>query len=75
MGPLAGVKVLELAQVMAGPVCGLMLADLGADVVKIERAPDGDDTRRFDRPSINGESAPFMMLNPPEPAACRPLAP
>jgi crotonobetainyl-CoA:carnitine CoA-transferase CaiB-like acyl-CoA transferase len=63
MGPLAGVRVLELAQVMAGPVCGLMLADLGADVVKVEKTPDGDDTRRYDRPSVNGESAPFMMLN------------
>jgi len=63
MGPLAGVRVIELAQVMAGPVCGLMLADLGADVVKIEKTPDGDDARRYDRPSVNGESAAFMMLN------------
>jgi crotonobetainyl-CoA:carnitine CoA-transferase CaiB-like acyl-CoA transferase len=63
MGPLAGVKVLELAQIMAGPTCGLMLADLGADVIKVERIPGGDDTRSMDRPSVNGESASFMAMN------------
>jgi crotonobetainyl-CoA:carnitine CoA-transferase CaiB-like acyl-CoA transferase len=62
-GPLASVKVLELAQIMAGPTCGLLLADLGADVIKVERAPDGDDTRRMNRPSVNGESAAFMAMN------------
>ncbi len=62
-GPLAGVKVLEVAQVVAGPTCGLMLADLGADVIKIERVPGGDDTRRMTPPEIGGESAAFMMLN------------
>jgi crotonobetainyl-CoA:carnitine CoA-transferase CaiB-like acyl-CoA transferase len=62
-GPLAGVKVLELAQIMAGPTCGLMLADLGADVIKVERVPEGDDTRRMNRPSVNGESAAFMAMN------------
>ncbi len=48
---------------MAGPVCGLMLADLGADVVKIETLPRGDPTRRFLPPDVGGESAAFMMLN------------
>jgi crotonobetainyl-CoA:carnitine CoA-transferase CaiB-like acyl-CoA transferase len=62
-GPLAGVKVLELAQIMAGPTCGLMLADLGADVIKVERVPGGDDTRKMDRPSVRGESASFMAMN------------
>jgi crotonobetainyl-CoA:carnitine CoA-transferase CaiB-like acyl-CoA transferase len=56
-------KVLELAQIMAGPTCGMLLADLGADVVKVERIPGGDDTRRMDRPSVNGESAAFMAMN------------
>jgi formyl-CoA transferase len=53
----------ELAQIMAGPTCGMMLADLGADVIKVERVPGGDDTRRMDRPSVNGESASFMAMN------------
>ncbi len=61
--PLAGVRVVELGHVMAGPVCGLMLADLGAEVVKVERLPDGDATRGFAPPTVNGESAAFMMLN------------
>jgi len=62
-GPLAGVKVIELAHIMAGPVCGLMLADMGADVIKVEKVPDGDDTRRMVPPTMDGESAAFMILN------------
>ena len=62
-GPLKGVQVLELAHIMAGPVCGLMLADLGADVIKVEKLPGGDDSRQFVPPEINGESAAFMMMN------------
>ncbi len=62
-GPLAGLKVVELAHIMAGPVCGLMLADLGADVIKVEKVPGGDDSRRFLPPEIKGESAAFMMMN------------
>ncbi|MGB7203969.1 MAG: CoA transferase, partial [Anderseniella sp.] len=61
-GPLKGMKVIELSHIMAGPVAGLMLADMGADVIKVER-PNGDDTRRFLPPDINGESAAFMMMN------------
>jgi crotonobetainyl-CoA:carnitine CoA-transferase CaiB-like acyl-CoA transferase len=63
MGPLAGLKVIELAHVMAGPTCGLMLADMGADVIKVEKLPDGDDTRRSIPPTIDGESAAYMMMN------------
>jgi crotonobetainyl-CoA:carnitine CoA-transferase CaiB-like acyl-CoA transferase len=63
MGPLAGVKVIELAQIMAGPTCGMLLADMGADVIKVERIPGGDDTRRMNRPEVNGESAAFMAMN------------
>jgi crotonobetainyl-CoA:carnitine CoA-transferase CaiB-like acyl-CoA transferase len=62
-GPLAGLRVVELAHVMAGPVGGLMLADMGADVIKVEKLPGGDDTRRTTPPSIEGESASFMILN------------
>ena len=61
-GPLTGMRVIELAHIMAGPVCGLMLADMGADVVKVEK-PDGDDTRRQVPPTVNGESAAFMIMN------------
>src|SRR6187399_2193062 len=63
MGPLEGIKVIELAQIMAGPTCGMLLADMGADVIKVEKIPGGDDTRRFTPPEINGESAAFMMMN------------
>ncbi len=63
MGPLAGIKVIELAHVLAGPCCGLMLADMGADVIKLEKAPDGEDSRRFLPPDIGGESAAFLMMN------------
>ena len=62
-GPLAGVRVLELAQIMAGPTCGMMLADMGADVIKVEKLPGGDDARGYREPRINGVSAPFLILN------------
>jgi crotonobetainyl-CoA:carnitine CoA-transferase CaiB-like acyl-CoA transferase len=63
MGPLQGIKVIELAQIMAGPTCGMLLADMGADVIKVEKLPGGDDTRSYTEPSIQGESAAFMVLN------------
>ena len=63
MGPLSGVRVIELAHIMAGPCCGLMLADMGADVIKLEKAPEGDDSRRFLPPDIGDESAAFLMMN------------
>ena len=56
-------RVLELAQIMAGPTCGMMLADMGADVVKVEKLPGGDDARGYREPRVNGVSAPFMILN------------
>jgi len=62
-GPLRGMRVLELAQIMAGPTCGMMLADMGADVIKVEKLPGGDDARGYREPRVNGVSAPFMMLN------------
>src|SRR6478736_1740980 len=62
-GPLRGMRVLELAQIMAGPTCGMLLADMGADVIKVEKLPGGDDARGYREPRVNGVSAPFMMLN------------
>ncbi|HEY4139298.1 MAG TPA: CoA transferase [Casimicrobiaceae bacterium] len=62
-GPLAGMRVLELAQIMAGPTCGMLLADMGADVIKVEKLPGGDDARDYREPRINGVSAPFLVQN------------
>ena len=61
--PLAGVRVLELSQIMAGPICGLMLADMGADVIKIEKFPAGDDSRGYAKPGDPGLAPSFLMLN------------
>ncbi|MEG1780182.1 MAG: CoA transferase [Clostridium sp.] len=61
-GLLDGVKVLDLTRVLAGPYCGMMLADMGAEVIKIEVPGKGDDSRR-NAPIVNGESAYFMNLN------------
>ena len=62
-GPLAGVRALDLTQIMAGPVCTMLLADMGADVVKIERPNGGDDTRRMGPPFASGWAAGFLALN------------
>jgi formyl-CoA transferase len=59
---LEGVRVLELANYMAGPYCGMLLADLGAEVIKIEN-PEGGDFSRQTGPFVAGESAGFMALN------------
>lgn len=62
-GPLAGLRVLECAQIMAGPTCGALLADLGAEVIKVEKIPGGDDARAYREPRIRGVSAPFLVMN------------
>ncbi len=59
--PLAGFRVIDLSRFLAGPYCTMVLADLGADVIKIE-SPDGDDSRSFG-PFVNGESASFIQVN------------
>lgn len=63
MGPLAGLKVVDLTHVMAGPTCTLMLADMGAEVIKIEKIPAGDDTRYMLPPKVGSEAAAFLMMN------------
>jgi CoA:oxalate CoA-transferase len=61
-GPLAGVTVLDLTRVLAGPYCTMVLADLGARVIKIEQPGTGDDSRAYG-PFMNGQSAYFGSLN------------
>jgi CoA:oxalate CoA-transferase len=61
--PLDGIKVIDLTRVLAGPYCAMLLADMGADVVKIERPEAGDDTRAYGPPFLNGESAYFLSIN------------
>lgn len=63
VAPLAGVKVLDLTRALAGPFCTMMLADLGADVIKVEPPGRGDETRAWGPPFVNGESAYFMSVN------------
>ena len=62
VGPLAGLKVLDLSRILSGPFCTALLADLGADVVKIERPPNGDLARNLG-PKIGGDAAYFMSVN------------
>ena len=62
-GPLDGISVVDFSQILAGPFCTMLLADMGAEVIKVERPNGGDDTRRFGPPFINGEGAAFLTLN------------
>ncbi len=61
-GPLSGVVIVDLSRVLAGPYCTMVLADLGARVIKVEAPPRGDDSRHYG-PFVNGKSAYFMSLN------------
>src|SRR5437763_13952490 len=63
MSALEGIRVLELTQIMAGPFCGMLLADLGAEGIKIENPRGGDDSRRVAPPYCNGQSAAFVAVN------------
>ncbi len=61
--PLAGIKVVDLTRVMTGPYATMMLGDLGADVIKIERPGKGDDTRHWGPPFVDGEASYFLSVN------------
>jgi crotonobetainyl-CoA:carnitine CoA-transferase CaiB-like acyl-CoA transferase len=61
--PLDGVRVVDLSRVLAGPYATMVLADLGADVVKVERPGDGDETRSWGPPYAGGEAAYFLSVN------------
>ena len=60
---LNGMKILDCSQILAGPFCSMLLADMGAEVIKIEKPNGGDDTRRFGPPLIESESVAFMAMN------------
>src|SRR5437764_11862476 len=61
--PLEGIRVVDLSRVLAGPYCAMLLADLGADVVKVERPGEGDETRTWGPPYAGGEAAYFLAVN------------
>jgi formyl-CoA transferase/CoA:oxalate CoA-transferase len=63
MGALNGITVLDLTRVLSGPYCTMMLADMGARVIKIEQPGKGDDTRGWGPPFVAGESAYFLSIN------------
>lgn len=62
-GPLDGVVVADFSRILAGPMCTMVLADLGADVIKIERPGTGDDTRTWGPPFVGGDAAYFLSVN------------
>ena len=61
--PLAGIRVLDLSRILAGPICTMMLGDLGAEVIKVERPGTGDDTRTWGPPFAGGEAAYYLCCN------------
>ena len=62
-GPLAGTRVVDLTRILAGPLCAMMLGDMGADVIKVEPPGTGDDTRGWGPPFAAGEAAYFLGVN------------
>jgi len=63
MAPLTGIKVVDMTEALAGPYCAMLLGDLGADVIKVERPGDGDQARGWGPPFLEGESAYFLAVN------------
>src|SRR3954453_4552679 len=62
-GPLAGTRVVDLTRILAGPLCTMMLGDMGAEVIKVEPPDKGDDTRGWGPPFVGGEAAYFLGVN------------
>jgi crotonobetainyl-CoA:carnitine CoA-transferase CaiB-like acyl-CoA transferase len=63
VAPLSGIKVVDMTEALAGPYCAMMLGDLGADVIKVERPEAGDQARGWGPPFLEGESAYFLSVN------------
>ncbi|MFQ6112180.1 MAG: CaiB/BaiF CoA transferase family protein, partial [Nitrospinota bacterium] len=63
MKPLEHIRVCDLTRILAGPYCTMMLADMGAEVIKIERPGEGDDTRKWGPPFIDGVSTYYLSIN------------
>ena len=63
MRPLEGVRILDLTRVVSGPYCTMLLGDLGAEVIKVERPREGDDTRAFAPPFQGDQAAYFLSVN------------
>jgi crotonobetainyl-CoA:carnitine CoA-transferase CaiB-like acyl-CoA transferase len=62
-GPLAGIRVIDLSRILAGPFCAMNLGDMGADIIKVEQPGKGDDTRSWGPPFVGGEAAYFLGVN------------
>jgi succinate--hydroxymethylglutarate CoA-transferase len=62
-GPLAGIRVIDLTRILAGPLCTMMLGDMGAEVIKVEPPGTGDDTRSWGPPFVAGEACYFLGIN------------
>ncbi len=62
-GPLTGIRVVDLTRILAGPLCAMMLGDMGADVIKVEPPDHGDDTRHWGPPFVGTEAAYFLGVN------------
>src|SRR6187397_2763801 len=63
VAPLTGITVLDFTRVLSGPYCTMLLADMGARVIKVEQPGKGDDTRGWGPPFLQGESAYFLSIN------------